>query len=686
MSKKLRWLKKISELETIEEKSFWITAPIIAVIGVAGLFTSGFYSSPLPTIVSATMCLIFPVVLMVFITKKKNYHSAYPLLCISVGAISVPLTFVSSGGFLSGMPLFCVIATGITALCYSPKLKYISFGACLLGTTIAFIYVYNFSTPFPLEGTKELYDFEDAITSIYNDVLFGYYFSSLAMFFSINYVTDDIRRYKINQDTLQQFFDIEKRKEILKKSLNSDLSAKTEHRKATILFADISNFTPITEKMSSDLISEFLNEFFSTAGKYIHENGGIIDKYIGDCVMAYWFDNEKENCVLNAVRSMLNLKLEIFSKSEQIYERFGTELNFSVGIAYGDIIFGDIGSDTMHDFTVIGDAVNTASRIQDFAVSGEILVSDAAASKIKNLVVLENVETDHFFKGKNRSIDLYRITGLENEKQSRKIVEKDLYGYSLHICGCRGSFPVSGLRFSEYGGETSCYVIKKDDYAVIVDCGTGLKNAVDIISDCKKIDILLTHVHYDHILGFLMSKFPLDATVRVFGRFGVWSTETNTLEDFMEHPYWPVEIVNTEKIDVNIGEENILNSDMKASFYPSDHPDQACVIKIVCKEKKIVFLADCENANLIDPEVSENSEIVFFDGMFDDNDTVDHKGWGHGTWQDGVRFVNSKNIKKLIITHHNPELGDHTLMLKEMQARELAQNVSFAKSGDIYYF
>jgi len=104
----------------------------------------------------------------------------------------------------------------------------------------------------------------------------------------------------------------------------------------------------------------------------------------------------------------------------------------------------------------------------------------------------------------------------------------------------------------------------------------------------------------------------------------------------------------------------------------------------MCKDKKLAFLADCENANIIDPSVTSDAEIVFFDGMFDDDDVIDHKGWGHGTWQDGIRFLENKNIKRLIITHHNPELGDRTLMEKEIKARELNQKVSFAKTGDIY--
>ncbi len=677
-------IKKLSDLETIEEKSFWIVAPVVTLIGLVGLSTSGSYDSPLPTVLACVFCVLFPLILMVFVSKWKNYHAAYPMLCILLGAIAIPVTFVFTGGFLSSMTLFCVVTTGITVLCYSKPYRFISFASCMIGNTVAFVYVYYNGSPFPIAGSEKLYSYTSSVQPVYDDIIFGYYLASIALFLSVHFVINDIRRYKINQDALQQFFDKEKRKEILRQVIDENISIGSEHKKAVIVFADISNFTTITENMPSDLISKFLNEFFSNAGKFIHSTGGIIDKYIGDCIMAYWFDNGEGNCVLNAVQAMLDLKLDLFKKSETIYNQYNTELNFSVGIAYGDVIFGDIGSDTMHDYTVIGDAVNTASRIESFAVSGEMLMSDSAAKMVKGAVVLENVESDHFFKGKNNPIDLYRIIGLASEKQVAEFPVKKTCGYSIQVCGCRGSFPVSGMRFSEYGGETSCYVVKKNDYAVIIDCGTGLKNAVNALNGCKNIDILLTHVHYDHILGLLMSKFPKNAKIRIFGNFKAWNTNINTLEAFMEHPYWPVEIKDIESNNIEVNTEYLLNDEVSATFYPSDHPDNACVIKLMCQGKKIVFLFDCENANSLPDELSRNSELLFFDGMFDDDDTVDHTGWGHGTWQDGVRFFKNKEIKKLVITHHNPELGDHSLMLKEVKAREENANISFAKSGDIF--
>lgn len=665
-------IRYISELETIEEKSFWVVAPLIALLGLVGLTTAGAYGSAVPVLVSAILCLIFPVILMMSVYRHRNYHVAYPLLCICIGAISVPFTFVFAGGFLSGMPLFCVVSTCVTAMCYSKRWRITALLLCFLGNSVAFYYVYNNNSPYPLGSTYAIYD----------DVIFAYFFASFSAFIAINLSITEVRKYSVKQNALQQYFDVSVRNEILNKAVKGDISQVMGHNKAVILFVDISNFTSITEKMSSDLIAEFLNEFFLMAGNCIHDTHGIIDKYIGDCVMAYWFEQSDENCVLSAIQAVLNMRKELKEKSDYFYERFETELGFTAGIAYGDVIFGDFGSEMVHNYTLIGDAVNTASRIEGYAVSDELLISDSAAAEVRDMVEMELVEKEIYFKGKNNAVNLYRVLGFIEDKQKQEVEHPVTNGYELHILGCRGSFPVSGTRFFEYGGETSCYILKKNDYAVIIDCGTGLKNASKIVSGCKRVDILLTHVHYDHILGLLMVKIPKDIKVNIYGNFNDYPEATETLKHFMKPPYWPIGMTEVENIAVKIGERFSLFEDVSATFYYADHPDDACVIQLVCGDKKICFFADCEDPNKLDPEIFVDSDILFYDGMFDANDSVDHTGWGHGTWQNGVEFAKQQNIKKIVITHHSPEISDHTLHGYEIEARQKVRNISFAKAGD----
>ena len=253
--------------------------------------------------------------------------------------------------------------------------------------------------------------------------------------------------------------------------------------------------------------------------------------------------------------------------------------------------------------------------------------------------------------------------------------------YKLYVCGCRGSRPVHGARFDEFGGQTTCMIIRTGTYALVIDCGTGLYDAKPILEGCKDVDVFFTHIHYDHILGLLFAKVP-DCSIRAFGNFGEWLEDQDCFLHFMEHPYWPVKPKNISRHDVVIGEKIQLEEGITAEFFRSDHPDNTCVIRIMCDGKKICIFSDCEDPNKLDPEISANSDLLLIDGMFDENEIESRRGWGHGTWQGGIEFGKKQGVKKLIITHHNPECGDHTLLSKEKEARTSMENVSFAKAGD----
>ena len=152
--------------------------------------------------------------------------------------------------------------------------------------------------------------YNEAVSAIGFDQFFTFTLSSLGSYLVISLVTTNLRRIKINEDALVRYFDVEKRKEIINKVKNSTSNVMSEHKKAVILFADISNFTALTENMSSEVVSQFLNSFFDAAGRHIHETGGIIDKFIGDCIMAYWLA-EDDKAVFNSVKSILDLKKDL---------------------------------------------------------------------------------------------------------------------------------------------------------------------------------------------------------------------------------------------------------------------------------------------------------------------------------------------------------------------------------------
>lgn len=147
---------------------------------------------------------------------------------------------------------------------------------------------------------------------------------------------------------------------------------------ASVAFIDICSFTSISEKESPDTVVKMLNSYFDLISREIIAQNGIIDKFIGDCVMAvfkgdYHLDRAVDACL--AIRDRIN--------------NLPAEHDFlpkvSIGINSGEMVSGNIGSATLRrlDYTVIGDIVNTAQRLQGAAINGQVVINEACYEKIK---------------------------------------------------------------------------------------------------------------------------------------------------------------------------------------------------------------------------------------------------------------------------------------------------------------
>jgi len=153
---------------------------------------------------------------------------------------------------------------------------------------------------------------------------------------------------------------------------------KNETVEASVAFIDICGFTSISEKQSPDVVVKLLNQFFDLMVKEIISQEGMVDKFIGDCVMAifkgpYNLDRAIEACI--AIRD----------KIRDLPVEYDFKPNVSIGINSGEMVSGNIGSVTLKrlDYTVIGDTVNTAQRLQGVAKPGQILIPESAYEKIK---------------------------------------------------------------------------------------------------------------------------------------------------------------------------------------------------------------------------------------------------------------------------------------------------------------
>ncbi len=175
---------------------------------------------------------------------------------------------------------------------------------------------------------------------------------------------------------------------------------------ATIVFIDICSFTALTEKEPADQVVKLLNRYFDVMVKGIIAHGGYIDKFIGDAVMAVF---KGEFHLDRAIDASLDVRKQI----EDLNQNTG-ELPFfpkvAIGINSGEVISGNIGSENLKrlDYTVIGDVVNTAQRLQTAAKEGQIMIAEIAYEKVKESFNFNKVG-DLILKNKANPVMVYEV-------------------------------------------------------------------------------------------------------------------------------------------------------------------------------------------------------------------------------------------------------------------------------------
>lgn len=165
-----------------------------------------------------------------------------------------------------------------------------------------------------------------------------------------------------------------------------DILFENERREITILFADIRSFTAMSERMPAEEIVYMLNVFFSAMVDVIFRNNGILDKFIGDAIMAIFgipFSENTSPCY-DAVKTAIEMQKATgtLMKSRKFFRKETFEIG--IGINTGDVIIGNVGSKNRMDYTVIGDSVNTAARFQAMAKGGEIIIGAKTYEQIGN--------------------------------------------------------------------------------------------------------------------------------------------------------------------------------------------------------------------------------------------------------------------------------------------------------------
>ena len=183
-------------------------------------------------------------------------------------------------------------------------------------------------------------------------------------------------------------------------------------RVVTILFTDLRGFTAILESHPAPELLDVLNRYLIRMSEIAFDHGGTIDKFIGDSIMVlFGAPNTHEDDVKRAVTCAVDMQIALFEMNKQNKKRGLPELNMGIGINTGTVMAGVLGSEIYAEYTVIGEEVNLASRIEAYSLRGQILVSEATYLHVRDHVLV-SAPTDVYVKGKKDPVNLYEILGI----------------------------------------------------------------------------------------------------------------------------------------------------------------------------------------------------------------------------------------------------------------------------------
>jgi adenylate cyclase len=205
------------------------------------------------------------------------------------------------------------------------------------------------------------------------------------------------------------------------------LSLGGEKKELTILFSDIRGFTTFSEAMDAKKLSQFLNDYLGIMTKLVFANQGTLDKYIGDAVMAFWgAPLDQPDHAANACKTAIEMMKALRANQARWKEQYGVEVNIGIGINSGPVSVGNMGSDTNFEYTVIGDHVNLASRLEGL-------------TKAYGVGVVTTRFTFDVIKGAglpyppHRQLDLVKVKGKKKAVELIEILDKPISDEGLKL-------------------------------------------------------------------------------------------------------------------------------------------------------------------------------------------------------------------------------------------------------------
>ena len=252
--------------------------------------------------------------------------------------------------------------------------------------------------------------------------------------------------------------------------------------------------------------------------------------------------------------------------------------------------------------------------------------------------------------------------------------------FTVRFWGVRGSIACSGPRTARYGGNTSSLEVRCGDELLLFDAGTGIRYLGRTLEQTRiDADLFFTHTHFDHVCGlpFFRPLFEPQNRFRLWaGHLSGAMTLKRVLAEFMMSPLFPVppEVFRStlEYRDFTAGDTLTTAKGVRVRTAALNHPDGACGYRIDFDGRSLCLIFDTEHVpGNLDRNILRfisGADLVIYDSMYTDDEYRRYVGWGHSTWQEGIRLCQQAGAKRMVVFHHDPDHDDE--MLDEI-AREV---------------
>lgn len=264
----------------------------------------------------------------------------------------------------------------------------------------------------------------------------------------------------------------------------------------------------------------------------------------------------------------------------------------------------------------------------------------------------------------------------------------------IKFWGVRGSIACPSPNHIGFGGNTSCIEVSAGGHRFILDAGTGIRDLGHLVmrKGAHRATMLFSHTHWDHIIGFPFFAPAFHADYKFLLMAGNVNDQgglQRVLSGQMANPVFPVPLdamrANLVFEDFKAGDSWSPKAGVHIRTAPLNHPNGATGYRIEHLGKSVCYVTDTEHLpgkpdqNILG--LIEGADLVIYDSTYTDDEFAGKVGWGHSTWQEGIRLATAANVKALAIFHHDPDHEDRFMEQVEVDARKTWRGAFVAREN-----